>query len=129
VASSTGLPRSNGGVWEVADVEESRWVKGGVMERSAATGNVDVLARSGARPCTLWRARACLGAFVPACVVHQCVEHRVWHVQEGEGKGQDMVVHAEVDQRGGWHGCVSCMPWHGWFVMILCMAACLWCLS
>jgi hypothetical protein len=69
VASSTGLPRSNGGVWEVADVEESRWVKGGVMERSAATGNVDVLTRSGARPCTIWRARACLGAYGAVGVV------------------------------------------------------------
>jgi inosine/xanthosine triphosphate pyrophosphatase family protein len=34
------------------------------------------------------------------CVVHQVVEHHVWHVQRGEWKGQDMVVHAEMDQRG-----------------------------
>ena len=53
-------------------------------------------ARSGVRvrvwaPCVLARA------------VHRFVDHRVWHVQEGERRLGDKVVPAGVEQRERWH--------------------------
>jgi hypothetical protein len=80
-SSSTELARAGGHVHGVADIEESVEVQGEMEGWSESTGAGDELARSGTCLCTLWRARASLGALVPVRGKLHFVDGRVQRVQ------------------------------------------------